>query len=327
MEAEMKAIRPAALFLSLIAALAFLSSCAKLLDDSYPDYAKRTLAYGDLDAMAKSTSGGSPIQEIDAIGYLESSGSSAAFVDMYTKDGVRRLLTLDGEYLDDPKSYGFDAYGLGPNVGLAASGNYVSGKAAFSAARLPVNLALPFHPSLVSEGGVNYFLDFTPPLTLVIDSYDVGYGSSSTTSIAVAASGSWEFLSAAQSGGWYFLLFRDNGSNEYRAFRTPSIEALRLAASSSAWAYLFGNPSVPAAYQGSEFSSDYGSAWMTVDGPVVKSYANNGVTFTLKSFSGSDKDYTVSDMSNASYSFEPSGKYWFMYDPKSGRLSKLRTWW
>jgi len=323
----MRAIRLAARFLPFLAAFAFLSSCAKLLDDTYPDYAKRTVAYGDLDAMAESTSGGSPIQEVDAIGYLESSGSSAAFVDLYTKDGVHRLLTLDGEYLDDPKGYGFAVYGLGPHVGLAASGDYVSGKAAFSAARVPVNLALPSHSSLVSESGLNYFLDFASPLTLAINTCDVGYGSLSTTSIAVAASGSWEFLSAAQGGGWYCLLFRDNGTNKYRVFRTPSVEALRLAAASSAWAYLFDDPSVPAAYQGGEFSSDYGSVWLTVDGPVVRSNGNNGATFTLKPFSGSDKDYAVNDMSDASYSFESSGNFWFMYDKKSGRLSKLRTWW
>jgi len=84
---------------------------------------------------------------------------------------------------------------------------------------------------------------------------------------------------------------------------------------------------VPAAYQGGEFGSDFGSVWLTVDGPVVKSYANNGVTLTLKPFSGSDEDYTVSDMSDASFSFDPSGEYWFLYDKKTGRLSKLRTWW
>jgi hypothetical protein len=320
----MKAIRAAVLSLPL---LALLSSCKYLLDDTYPDYTKRMVAYADLDGMVESTSGGASLQEIDAVRYLESAGSSAAFVELHTKDGVHRLLGLDGGNLDDPKSYEFVSYGLVSNVGLAASGNYVSGKSAFSVAREPVNLSVPSHAFLLSESSVNYFLDFTPPLTLAIVACDVGYASVSTASIAVAASGSWEFLSAGQGRGWYCLLFRNDSSNNYRAFRAPSIEAVRLAASSAAWAYLFNDPSVPTEYQGKAFNSDYGSVWMTVDGPVVRGNGNNGVTLTLKSFSGSDKDYSLDNGSDATFSFEPSGRYWFLYEKKSGRLNKLRTWW
>jgi hypothetical protein len=323
---------PAAIALAILSATAFavLSvSCSYLLGDPYPDYAQRILASADLDAIAKKCCGGSAIQEIDSMSYLESSGSSALFVEVRAKDGSHKLIGLGGNDLGDPRSYDYGAYSFGSGVGLDASGNYVSGKAVIPASGgSPTVLALgSVYPYLLSESGGNYFVSLISQTTLGLNLYDSSYSFVSAASIPVASSGSWQLVAAVQGGGNYCFLFQNNGANAYRAFRTPSVAALRSAAASSAWTSLFDDTNVPASYKGAAFSSEYGSAWITVDGPVTKKYSDNGISLTLKPFSGSETSYAVENSGEASFTFDPSGRYWFMYRSKTGLIYKLRTWW
>lgn len=311
---------------SIMAALVVLASCKFVGNDNYPDYEKRLLARTDLDAIVKSASGSS-LTEVGEMSGLEGSGSSALFVEVRAANGAHLLAALDGDSLADAKCYDFDAYGLKPQVGLAASGGYVSGNALFSPSRDLVSGSMPSMPFLLSESGLNYFLSVSSSLILQISVYDSSFAYQSIAAIDVASSGSWSLVSAKQGGGGYGLLFRNDGSGYFRAFRIPSFEALRQAAASSAWTSLFDDAAVPSAYKGAAFRSDYGSAWLTVDGPVLLSYGNNGVTFTIEPFSGASSDYTLSNMGDASFSFGGAGDSWFMYERKSGKLDKLRTWW
>lgn len=319
----MKILRDAGAALSLLAVFGFLASCAFVGNDYYPNYAERLLARTDLDSIVKSASGSS-IAEIGGMNYLESSGSSALFVEVRAGNGAHLLLALDGSGLGDAKAYGFDAYGLSSNVGIAASGaGYVSGKALFSAGRALVSDSLPSQPFLLSEAGSNYFLSLSAPRTLQFLAYDSGFNPLSTTSVDLASADNWELVAAAQGGGWYCLLFRDDGSGAYRAFRSPSLAALW----SSGWTTLFDDATVPAKYRSGAFRSDYGSAWITADGPVVRSYDNNGTVLTIEPFSGSSSDYSLSNMGDSSFSFGASGELWFMYERKTGQLDEMRTWW
>lgn len=334
----MKAIRAAALLLLILPLLACLSSCDYLLGDSYPAYTQRMGAWIDLDDAAKAASGGSPIQDVGRINYLESSGSSAVFVEYRTKDGFHRLLSLDGESLAAPVGYL-----LGNSfaeVGLAASGHYVffssSGWVAlrpdsravdgsYSAALSP--LSVYSYSALVNEAGSNYFFFLMGNANQNIDLYDAAFtlvGVRPWLNIPIGPSVSlWDNVSIGQGGGYYCFLFRIYNTNDFRAFRTPSIGAM------PAWTSLFDDPAVPSGYKSAAFSADQSRVWITADGPVTATNDNNGLVFSLRKFgaSGSTSTYTLKDESSATFSFEPSGRYWFMYEKSSGRLYKMRTWW
>jgi hypothetical protein len=312
---------------AILAAAALLASCSYLLDDPYPKEAQRLLARVDLGDKAKAAGASSSIQELGALSYLESSGSSVLFVELRMKDGTHLLLSLDGDRLDGAKAFRFSDYALGSGVSLTASGEYVSGGVAFSADLVPSAIGVTAPNCVLRESGSNYFLTFASPLLLNIGKYDADYASTGSTSIPVASSGNWQLIAAAQGGGRYCLLFQNYDTGCYRAFRTSSMKALYSAAAASAWTSLFGGD-VPDWHKGPTLRSDYGSAWLTVDGTVYRSSEDDGTTLTLKRFSGSIESYTLEKSSGeVLYFFEPSGRYWFMYERESGRLSKLRTWW
>jgi hypothetical protein len=311
---------------AVLAASALLASCSYLLDDPYPNEAQRLLARVDLGVMAKAAGAGSSIQELGSMSYLQSSGSSVLFVELRMKDGTRLLLSLDGDRLDDPKAFRYSEYALGPGVCLAASGEYVSGGVAFSADLVPSALGVTAPACVLRESGLNYFLSFSPPNTLNIASYDAAYGPIGSIGVAVAPSGSWQLMASGQSGGKYCLLFQDFDTRGVRAFRTSSMKALVAAVSAGDWIWLFGDE-VPDWNKGPAISLEFGSAWLTIDGVVYGSKEDDATTLTLRKFSGASVDYRLESSEEAAYFFESSGRYWFMYERESRRLSKLRTWW
>jgi hypothetical protein len=319
----MRKIRAAALAL----ASALLASCSYLLDDPYPDEAQRLLTRVDLGDKARAAGASSSIQELGALSYLESSGSSVLFVELRMKDGTHLLLSLDGDRLDDPRAFSFSDYPLGSSVCLAASGEYITGGVAFSADLVPRALGLSAPGCVLCESGTNYFLTFSSPLILNIAAYDADYVPTGSISIPIASSGNWQLVASGQSGwGKYCLLFQNFETQGFRAFRTGSMKALVAAVAAGAWTSLFGDE-VPDWNKGPTVRSEFGSAWLTIDGVAYRSKEDNGTTLTLLKFSGSSKDYTIKSSGETAYFFESSGRYWFMYERESKRLSKLRTWW
>jgi hypothetical protein len=313
-----------ALTLALLSPIVF-SSCSYLVGDSFPAYDQRIVAMTDFDAAVKTASGGSPLQYLIRLDYLESKGSSGVFVDLTTLDGLRRLISLDGGSLGSPLAYVFGgSTTFGNAFGLSASGDYVSGNVALRWDTRAPEAQAPTPPGnsiLLSEAGSNYCFSASGT-TLSAEVYDAAWNFLSTTTEKIAAAGAWSLVSAGQGGGYYCFLFFHGDTHMYRAFRTPSIASM-------SWTSLFDDAAVSSDYMTPEFSADPYSLWITVDGPVTASYENNGRSFSLLKFgaAASTSSYSVKGDGSSSVSFESSGSYWFMHEAATGRLYKLRTWW
>jgi hypothetical protein len=327
LEAKMRASFPSALSIALLSPILLFSSCSYLLGGPFPAYEQRIVAMTDFDAAVKAASGGSALQFINGLDYLESNGSSGVFVRLGTQDGKLRLLTFDGESLGAPVAYVFGAAApFGSGFGLAASGDYVSGQLALKwDSRVPESTqpTPPVNTILLSEGGINYcFSTASSVSSLSALTYDASWAALSTITMPISATGSWSLISAGQGGGYYCFLFFRGDTNTYRAFRTTSVASMP-------WSSLFDDPTVSADYKTAEFSADRYSLWITADGPVTASNDNNGKSFSLLEFgaAASTSGYSLKIGGSASYSFESSGSYWFMYEAATGRLYKLRTWW
>ena len=96
------------------------------------------------------------------------------------------------------------------------------------------------------------------------------------------------------------------------------------------WTSLFDDPAAKAGDMTAEFSSaDHSGVWITQDGPVSMGYANSGRTFSQLNFgaAGGGSSYSLKLDGSVSFSFDFTGTYWFLHDPATGKLYKLRTWW
>lgn len=71
-------------------------------------------------------------------------------------------------------------------------------------------------------------------------------------------------------------------------------------------------------------------AWPTSEGLVVLlSDANGGFRLARYGYDGgaAKDEYSVVSRPDAALYFEPSGRYWFLYEKSANKLYKLRTWW
>jgi hypothetical protein len=321
----MRIVVASALCAAGLSCLFLFSSCSYLTGGPYPAYDQRIVAMTDFNAAVKAASGGSALQQLYSVEYLESKLSSGVFAVLGTEDGAQRLVTLDGGSLGAPVAYAFGAgtlFGMSTGFGLSASGDYVRGQVALKwDTRVQEPYNPPSHGILLSEGGGNYCFSASGS-SLSIDSYDSSWGSPAVATKAIANAGTWTLVSAGQGGGYYSFLFHHEETQAFRAFRTTSVASMP-------WTSLFDDPTVSADDKTAEFSAESYSLSITADGPVSVSYSNNGLVFSLLNFgaSASTSTYTIKNTGSQTYYFEPSGSYWFMYDQTTGRLSKLRTWW
>ncbi len=308
---------------SLVLSLACLCSCSYLLDDPYPAFAQRVLASTDLDAAVRQVSGGSGIEFARDLYYLESGASTAVFVQLTTKDAAARLLALDGGSLTLPVGYTYGVDSIGAGVGLSTAGQFVSGAVAMDPQTRLEAAAVPNNPGqLLSEAGINYFATSTGT-ALRTRRLDTTWSALSTLNIPISSTGSWQLSAAGQGGGWYCFLFQLTGSSSFRAFRTPSLASM-------AWTSLFDDTTVPADYTTPLFTADPYSVWITSDGPVLRGNSSSGGdSLGLVRFGSSlaSVDYSPRSAGPSQYFFEPSGRYWFIYESGTARLFKLRTWW
>lgn len=310
-----------------------LSSCAFLTSDIFPSWLSFADANLDLRGLVR---GFGAVDEPESlyVEYLQTVGGPAYIAVLYYEGTAWRLVFLDPEdmgYLASLKEPGFS-----PFLGAGSGGDIVCGTVSVAAATLtsqtPAPTSLPGggRAYLVRAGaGANQYIVGSPNSSNVAwIQYDSAWVSSPPGTIGAGAApypSTTIYLQDADTdvpGTGANYLFRDTSSGGYGYLAyyaaTASIET---------------NPplSSSATQVTGPFRMDDGRGWITSGGPVAYVRGDNGpdrlVRYKLGSV-GTEQDSLPFDSDDMEIlSFDPTGRYWFIYDRISGRLFKLRTWW
>jgi hypothetical protein len=180
----------------------------------------------------------------------------------------------------------------------------------------------------IAPAGQNYAVQQTSSTQAVFANYDVDWtpGTSVTRNLD-SSSNDYNILDADFVQGYTVLGRRSYGDSGYTA---SFASALDFTAGGTVFDSALAVKTGP-------FPVADDRAWLTAGGPVAfdrsdrvsrlvryqygtGNFATGTTATELDSISIDEDDIKV-------LSFDPSGKWWFIYDRYSGRLYKLRTWW
>jgi len=308
------------------AAALLLGGCDYLLGGGAPSWLGRISASAHLRSIVAQETG-SELWSIDGFNYLESQGSSAALVFVTTTDFRRHLVALDGRTLGDPRVYSTPAYSLGTSAGVDMTGYYVTGQLSLRwDNRLPQ--PPPPFPSFsvdkaISDSTSNYSITGTTN-TYDLIPYNAVWGAPGgpiSRPIFSAGGGQHRFSGHTGMGSSpYVHLFYSTNNKTFMATQSPYVYPDTTPADAVT------------AIKTIEIhtGNSYNNAWATADGAVARESDNSGhIILKLYRFgaAGASDEYSLRENGDMQMSFEPSGRYWFLYEGTTGRLYKLRTWW
>lgn len=311
----------------------FLSSCAFFTSDIFPAWLSFSDASLDLRGLVRGF-GAADEPESLYVEYIQTVGGPAYIAVLYYEGTAWRLVFLspkDMGYLASLKDTGFS-----PFLGAGSAGDIVCGTVSVNAYTLtsqsPAPTSLPGggRPYLVrAGGGLDQYIVTSPDSSNVAwIQYDSAWSTPTTSSTAAGDSpypASSLYLQDADTdvlGTGANYLFRDTSSGGYGYVAyyaaTAGIETYPLLSTS-------------ATQITGPFRMDDGRGWITSGGPVAYVYGDSGpdrlVRYKFGS-AGTERDSLPFDSDDVDIlSFDPAGRYWFIYDRISGRLFKLRTWW
>jgi hypothetical protein len=327
-----------ALGCALVALCGLLLSCDYLLGDPYTDYMQHAVAWVDLDAEVAKAGiiGWNGIQNAKPLG-----SGQYVFVTLNSFSGSWAF-ALDGGDLHVVRSFGPSSF---PNLGGGMSTGYQGSIRLGLELIDPSSLALSLQLSDASNGNMQYepgFFDQSFNNLYAVDSsaspnkltkyaYPAALWTApaATSSLAIdtAVPSGWTLLAAEYfAGSGYpekFLLM--NGGNCYY------IGFLNTTWFDSATPDLMTSTAGGTEHSGA-LPVQNNQAWLTADGIVTfVGQSNNYTQYARFDYAtgGRLDDYRLRGKSNGTTMawFEPSGRYWFLYDESSGRLYEFRTWW
>jgi hypothetical protein len=322
----------AALVLSLASLM--LGACSYLLQDPYAQFMEKAAGAADL--------GSSLGSGISYLGMTEASSGSTTylFLEILASSGSKIVKALSASSLT---LSGLSGQGSPSTLCAAvdAKGDYVVAGLAYAPSSLAadsLDAALPGFLASDAAAGLNYIFTSAAAASaqLSYSTYDASWASAAPFQKA--------FRSDLSSWRLARVLLLDDGSLALLAFQGSAAKGSLLAA-----VY----PSLAAFAASTESALDASSAsrsavvnidtnqagigsteglpaWPTSEGLVVLlSDANGGFRLARYGYDGgAEKDeYSVDSRPDAAFYFEPSGRYWFLYEKSANKLYKLRTWW
>ncbi|HUW41265.1 MAG TPA: hypothetical protein VMV90_09650 [Rectinemataceae bacterium] len=341
--ANLKRLRPAdrpaftvTLLAAAIAAFALgaatlLSSCSYLLGDPYGAIGQRAVAWVDLNSAVKSATG-SGVRYVNRMSYLSSGGHAYLFLYINTDANTQLFAALDGTSLNLVDSIPSSIYyQSGSNIAVDMNGNFVTSYPSALALSPTLAIAAPLPAvsgpyCLAADGSNNISLQATSGAnSLSLASYSSSWGADSSTPVPLTAGidPGWQLSDAAVANNQLLLLFTASGMALEVAYPASSIYST-LSGAGELIDY------APAATAIAPFNSQSSPmAWLTSEGLVVGSYANNGLELDLYKLGGFGKSssYTLGNNGSSQAYVEPDGRYFYYYEQSSGRLYKMRTWW
>ncbi|HTX73568.1 MAG TPA: hypothetical protein VMC79_12135 [Rectinemataceae bacterium] len=329
--APLAKIRAMALAILGLSLCTLASSCSYLLGDPYGSMGQRTVALADLNGIVKGATG-ADIQYVNGASANSAGGHDYLFLFVTTTAGTKWLIALDESTLSFKKAVQGNAdYPQGSNIGVDFNGNFVIGNGS----------GLILSPTLGSVSG--YSLP-SGSFCLASDSlHNVsisggsgslgysGYNSIWTTILSgpfsrpfASPDPGWRLVTAALDNGALLMLMVADSSGQSIALSYPNAGS-DLISALQAVGYIVDD----APHKSAAANSDSNMAWVLREGMVVGNYSNGGLELDLYRFgdSGKSSSYLLTNASGDSLYFEPEGRFFFYYDPGSGRLFKLRTWW
>jgi hypothetical protein len=308
-----------------------LSGCHYLLDDVYGNY----LQYAEAQADLRDEFGASlDLDTIEGMSIAATGSKTLLFVEALDREGASLVRALD------PLSLSLDAFSAdapASTFGAASDANaeFVIGTKAFFPSTMSVDIAAsPAEGILVADvaAGRNYLFPAAeaPSPTLRFRSYDASWGGSVELSRPFSSGGeSWIVARATVLGDGRFALIAFAGSSGKgiaRAAAYPSVADFVASASPA----LAASPISLDSSLGGIGSRAGLSAWATTDGAVaIESDSGGRIRLARYGYGdGLEKDgFELSSRQDMRFYFEPSGRYWYLFERGSGRLYRLRTWW
>ncbi len=322
----------------------FLSTCDFLTADIFPSWLSYVEARYDLRSEVKVFSSILASTENFLVEYVQPFSGRGVVALFLPGTPNKRLVFLDSNTLR--KLHHEDNSEFSPLLAAASIGqNMVCGKVSINT----TDFVLSAGPTDGLDGSRQWLVRIGPDS----DQYLIGFNSgmlevnrhkydysfayintiSGTDWVAPYPTDYWELLDSEMSS---------SGAGAMFLFRNTSDEEVGYLSVFSASADIEANPRdfLNAANQVTgPFRIDDGRAWITHDGPVAYHRGDKGpdrlvryelgTGSALSSIPATELDSIPFDDNDELrvLSFDPSGRWWFAYDRRTGYLYKLRTWW
>lgn len=322
----------------------FLSTCDFLTADIFPSWFSYVEARVDVRSIMKANGLGelAEVVTVEYTPYVDGSVDYSAVLVFAAGNGTRRLLVLNADNLAYRDA--LNHTNINESVG-AAAGNFRCGDALVS----PIDLNIVPAPTAwtnpdtqifrTAVGGVNYVVRPNSSSQALFEEYTMAWiAGPSVTRNYDTPNNFYNFQDADYVNGWSVLATR-----QYTSYGFAT--SFATAGDFYAGGTVFDNVT---ALQTGPFRSDENGAWLTSGGPVAINrgdrrtdrlvrykWGTGGFTTFFGDFS-SGNFWTSEELDSIPFdddeelrvlSFEPSGRWWFAYDRRTGYLYKLRTWW
>jgi hypothetical protein len=342
-------------FLAAVSAALGLGSCAYLLADPYGETLQKAQGWANLRQEMHGQTG----LDLQRLSGISAVGGYVFFQAEFSDASSQQFALNYGDLsLVPPSLFGRMSDMPGPfNACVDYNGHICLGRDAYDpgtfyhwATGLPGGPWLLDHDN--STGSYNYYFNTDTPNQLAVNGYAVFPQNPPYTT-----TGSW-YWSLIGPAGENWTLARVLTLDDYRVCLLfykgdGSAGAVRAGVFANMGAFLtlinshptsppgyllgtldptlaIGDPIKVVSFNGSFDSPSGLDAWITRDGIVAVTADSNG-RFTFSRYpqgpGGEIDRFSMSSGYDSLFYFEPSGKYWYSYDPSAGRLFRLRTWW